>query len=94
MNLHLSNWNIAPDTNVSFVKNTALDLGGALYIEPDFPADPITISLTKIPCFYQLLGCNNGSFYQLYFANNSATNGGDDIYGAPLQLPCQNSKSG
>ena len=99
MNLFLSTLNIASGANVSFVNNTALDIAGALYIEPGFAQNPVDIILYaftthKEPCFYQLLDCSTNSSYNLYFANNSAANGGDDIYGASFQVPCQNSKSG
>ena len=96
MNLFVSTLKIAPGTKASFVNNAVSDLGGALYIEPSFTEDPVEIfshSSQRKPCFYQLLDCSNSSSYSLYFANNSATNGGDDIYGASLLISCPRSQN-
>ena len=96
--LHCSTLNIAMGANVTFTNNFAYDKGGAIYIEPGMSSfdDEISISndlnvdflkkRTKPPCFYQLLDCSANSTYILNFANNSAKYGGDDIYGASMQL--------
>ena len=68
---------------MTFINNSAYDKGGGIYIKPGLSPIPIvTIAVEK--CFFHQLNCDNGEIYIL-FANNSAGNGGDDIYGASLQ---------
>ena len=73
--------NLASGANVLFINNSAQETGGAIHVEPD---------LTRMPalkCFYQIdLYCNNT--VTLYFMNNSAKIGGDNVYGASLAY-CQ-----
>ena len=99
--LHYSSLNIAAGAFVTFTNNFAYDKGGAIYIEPGISPhdnmlspDPEAIK-SPSPCFYQLLNCSANSMYVLNFANNSARYGGDDIYGASIQLSgsiCQTSQ--
>ena len=100
--LYSSILSVAPGVNVSFINNTAVDTGGAIFIYPSLTLDQrmsiyydnalydyfhhIMSEIDMIPqCFYQLLNCSAGASYTFSFTNNSAANGGDDIYGASLQ---------
>ena len=86
MSLFLSTLNFVPGANVSFINNSANDKGGAIYIEPD--VSPSWINFDTPSCFYHLLDCNSSAIYSLHFVNNSATNGGDDIYGGAVSGLC------
>ena len=101
--LYYSTLNIAAGAFVTFTNNFAYEKGGAIYIEPGISPhdlnmlspDPGVNEATKPACFYQLLHCSANSTYTLHFANNSARYGGDDIYGATVQLSgsiCQTSQ--
>ena len=81
MTLYSSTLGIVPGTNVSFINNSVTDKGGAIYVEPGLSA---TYSYRYSTCFYLLMNCSDNTTYNLYFANNSAMNGGNDIYGATL----------
>ena len=72
MTLYSSTLNLVAGANVSFINNSAQETGGAIHVEPDLTRMP------KLECFYQ---CNNAT---LYFMNNSAESGGDNVYGASL----------
>ena len=75
MALYLSTLNIDKSSNIYFYKNSAVETGGALYVEVDQERH-------LVYCFYQLLGYVNGSsHYAIHFQNNSAERGGDHIYG-------------
>ena len=80
MALYSSTLNIATNTSVYFIDNTATDTGGALYVTNDNNKLPAT---QYVPCFYQLLDYNDRSnnWYDITFVNNTARNGGDHIYG-------------
>ena len=105
MALYSSTLNIAPSTNISFISNSALETGGAIYVDPsliphqlllimEYDSFPEPASEDIRPrCFYQLLHCNDSAKYTISFSNNSAVNGGDDIYGASLHF-YQGSESG
>ena len=80
MHLYSSTLYMAAGANVSFFNNSATDKGGAIYVEPGLSS----LNYVWSPCFYQLLDCSNNTNYTFYFSNNSAANGGDDIYGALL----------
>ena len=98
--LYYSTLNVAPGTKASFVNNTAIETGGAIYIYPNQIPDQLTDMTidgnfhahqnAKLRCFYQLLNCSDSDSYIFSFANNSAVNGGDDIYGTTLEI-CQTS---
>ena len=84
MVLYSSTLNIAPNTTVYFYNNTATEAGGAIYVDNDgITGFPVADS-TFLPCFYQLLDydVNSPHWYNISFHNNSATKGGDHIYGA------------
>ena len=86
--LYFCTVNIAANTSVTFVNNTAKDKGGAIYVEPGIsPSNVVNYGyeVKTFPCFYQLLNCHSKNTYNFYFANNSASFGGDEIYGAFLK---------
>ena len=85
MALYSSTLNIAPNTTVYFYNNTATETGGAIYVGDDIITgflDPLLYQYR--PCFYQLLDydVNSQNWYNISFHNNSASKGGDHIYGA------------
>ena len=92
--LYSSNLKVLPDSRVSFINNTASYKGGAIYIEPglsiiDRRNDIVPSEWDKddLPyCFYCLLNCDETSVYTFEFVNNSAVQGGNDIYGTSLEL--------
>ena len=107
MALYSSTLNVAPGVNVTFVNNSALDKGGAIYIEPGLVLNSVMMMTSEVlgminrivlpHCFYQTLNCSDSSKYNFCFANNSAVYGGEDVYGASLKLSgsiCQTSESG
>ena len=79
-----------PGANVSFINNSAHNKGGAIYIETGNTATSILFTWNVwTSCFYHLLNCNDGNamdMISISFANNSAVYGGDDIYGASLDM--------
>ena len=81
MILYSSTLNIAPNTNVTFINNSAKDRGGAVYVESGVAK---IFDQVFFKCFYQLLNCSENTNYSFYFSNNSAPNGGNDIYRAFL----------
>ena len=96
MALYSSTLNVAPGANVSLVNNSAVETGGAIYINPSLIPNPLLLeeNYDEFPkrarqdilpqCFYHLLNCSTGASYTFSFADNSAMQGGDDIYGASL----------
>ena len=90
--LYSSNLKIGSGANLTFINNLAFRKGGAVYIEPGL--SPFVYALEYNPqmpyCFYELLDCSSASTYTVYFKNNLAYFGGDDMYGASFQsLHCQ-----
>ena len=88
--LHSSTLSIAAYANVTFTNNSAQQKGGAIYIEPGIVPSMVINSQAPPTCFFELLNCNaTPPSYDLYFANNSAVHGGNDIYGAsPFEAYC------
>ena len=94
--LYSSTLNVLPGTDVLFINNYAVETGGAIYVNPSLTPDQLLSimeqetfpeSLIKRPrCFYHLLNCSVRATYTFSFSNNSAMNGGDDIYGASLEF--------
>lgn len=82
MSLYLTTLNITVNTNVTFINNSAEQWGGAIYVAPGIVPD-VTLNSYNVPsCFYSLLNCSfNYLSYYFVFEGNSATYGGDDIYG-------------
>ena len=89
MLLHTTTLYIDANTNVTFANNTAKDRGGAIFVEPNVPPYPLNNVYMVTTCIYQTMNCNNMSYHNVYFENNLATNGGDDIYGTTSQTYCQ-----
>ena len=84
MALYSSTLNIAPNTTVYFYNNTATETGGAIYVDNDVNIFTPRYKYS-IPCFYQLLDydvVNSSNWYNVSLYNNSATKGGNHIYGA------------
>ena len=72
---------VAKNTNLTFVGNHALKIGGAVFVAMPF--------LTISTCFYQLDGYTYGlKEHNIKFINNSANNGGHHVYGASLMSNC------
>ena len=78
-------------TTISFINNTATNTGGGIYIAQSLSIDASSGS----SCFYDELG---GIFFEelisdnqnitLVFVNNTAANGGTDLYGATPNSLC------
>ena len=88
MALHTSTLYIDANTKVIFANNTAKDRGGAIFTVPSLQPYPLNNSYVIDVCFYQTLNCNNTAYYNVYFDNNLAINGGDDIYGSTSETYC------
>ena len=84
---------IIPDnTQIDFIKNHAERVGGAIYVQG---LSKLLNIKPKKSCFYQLPSAHdpiarNLARINIYlrFLNNTSNNGGENIYGAPLQDPC------
>ena len=70
-----------------FTNNQATDIGGAIYVNqlPYFRKD----HLDHPPCFYQALSSKDSRDVYVGFKENSAINGGHDIYGGTLHGRCR-----
>ena len=95
MALYSCTLDIGPGANMTFINNSVIEKGGAMYIEPSL--SPFVYALhmryayIQLECFYILLDCPKGLSYNLHFMNNSAFFGGDDIYGASFNISsCKN----
>ena len=79
------------NTNIVLSNNTATNVGGGIYIDQSLSSDPYTGS----SCFYDVQGVSYTKLKQfttnvtLVFVNNTATNGGVDIYGATPNSDCK-----
>ena len=75
------------NTMIEFQNNTAHDVGGGIYVEQFTPS---LIDISNYPCFYQLSVFGDLSVINvtLFFVNNTAQNGGDNIYGASIHDDC------
>ena len=83
MALYSSTLNIASNTTVYFYNNRATETGRAIYVDND--SNQLKFSTPDFqPCFYQLPDYDDktSTWYNISFHNNSATKGGDHIYGA------------
>ena len=74
------------NTSIMFSSNTATNTGGGIYVESSLSTDPITGSY----CFYEIQGVtvDDIALVTMVFINNTAINGGDDIYGATPNSWC------
>ena len=89
MALYSSILKIIPGADVSFINNSALVRGGAIFIDPGFQVrELVMMKLTpRFECFYQVMGSNDdGTACMLRFTSNSAKFGGGDVYGASFDL--------
>ena len=91
-----SNFYIEAGASVNFINNSANDQGGAIFVSPGIISESIydiTIDImVHSKCLFQLMNSSNSETY-ISFANNSAVNGRDDIYGATLEN-CQFNQTG
>ena len=86
--LHDSYMYLTAFSNISFFNNRAKDVGGAIYLQhTNIQFDIFDI----LPCFYQITSDSlmDSPELNLNFKSNSATGGGDDIYGGSLYMGCQ-----
>ncbi len=83
------------DSRVKFIKNTVLQVGGAIWLTQEPILNIYTTENGYPPCFYQLTfditnPSDNKDFLGLVtFQDNSAVIGGDNMYGAALQSNCR-----
>ena len=77
---------LANNSDLYFRGNHATETGGAIHVVN--PATIIEGHRYISSCFYQFLDYGNSSSYALRFVNNTATKGGDHIYGASLKSYC------
>ena len=94
----------ANNSTITFRNNSAKEIGGAIYVvsrryatQTAFPYLQIvaeqrsTRLIEKLPCFYQFKASWSKELKpRVYFINNTATLGGEEIYGAPLDDRCKN----
>ena len=84
-------------THISFINNTASEVGGAILITPELLLALFAsqLGIAYPPCFYQLTfdlaePLDNKTIpVSVTFSSNKAQIGGDDIYGAALQNNCK-----
>ena len=86
--LSLSTIYVAAGANLTFINNSARDVGGAIYVHPGVSTTSV-IDADINSCFIQ--DYDRKSI--IHFADNTAMNGGDDIYGASLFACSINSRS-
>jgi hypothetical protein len=80
---------ILPNTTLIFEDNRATDVGGAIFVDTNIPYNDEIDPDTLVSCFYWFPRWNKDSKnYSISFSNNTATNGGNDIYGALLNCYC------
>ena len=80
---------IKPNTALIFKDNKASDVGGAIFVDSNIPYDDEIDPDTLVSCFYKFSMWNGYSeLYNITFINNTADNGGLDIYGTPLKCYC------
>ena len=71
-----------------FTHNLAKDKGGAIFTKPDNQPFLFNQKYMFNKCFFRMLNCYSNSYYSIYFTNNSAVNGGNDIYGSSPEKFC------
>ena len=84
LSLQYSTLHIENHTIINLLSNSAMDTGGAMYVKS-------IVDIGNNLCFYQLnVSAQSLEYYQIKvsFINNSATNGGEAIYGAALHDDC------
>ena len=83
--LYSSILKITKPARVLFCNNSATKFGGAIYI--DNPSFDFVTNINR-PCFYHCLVEVNIDLFHIHFENNSAREGGDNIYGAQVGGRC------
>ena len=89
--LHSPNLKVVHGTNMNFVNNSAQEVGGAIFIEPDLMQSlvlQLKFTKSKPDCFFQILHRHNCNPVNFYFKGNNAAFGGNDVYGTSWDLPC------
>ena len=84
MGLYSSRLHFGNNASVSFINNSALTIGGAIYVE----LGEIVRCDSVFLCFYQVLPPLESNEFYVLFSNNSAKFGGEDIYGTYLNISC------
>ena len=74
------------DTDILFQENSATSVGGAIFVEKSQEALSVVRGTNIVSkCFFQLPGISANNVIDhriaLHFVNNTASNGGNDIYG-------------
>lgn len=77
--------NISRDATITFANNHAVSKGGAIFVNN--PTEIYKV-FPDSDCFYQLLDYSENANYSLTFTNNSASSGGQHVFGAPLKGNC------
>ena len=89
LSLQSAMMHIKPFTYLTFENNTATDVGGAIFVSSNTPYNDLTDPDTQVGCFYQFPNWKNNTHnYSITFRGNKASNGGHDIYGAPIKSYC------
>ena len=84
--LIFSKMSLRNNTMIEFQNNTAHNIGGSIYVEQFTPS---LTNARNYQCFYQLTFADLSAInVTLFFVNNTAQNGGDNIYGASLNDDC------
>ena len=83
LSMTYSKLKLANNATVLFHNNHAKKVGGAIYVD-----NPLLHSRPTYPCFYELVGYEDGPSYSITFLENSAEEGGDHIYGAIMESSC------
>ena len=81
MALYLSTLSFAFGANVYFYSNTAMEAGGAIYVDKNYNNLRLVDGAYLLPCFYRILRVTTSDWLNISFYNNSATKGRNDIYG-------------
>ena len=87
MALYSSRLHFGNTANVSFINNSALTVGGAIYVELG-EIMRLDSDLGVFLCFYQVLPPLESNEFHVFFLKNSAKFGGEDIYGTYLNISC------
>ena len=79
-----------PGAQITFEDNHAEDVGGAIYVESTSTLYEANDPNTNVECFYQFPSFTEERQvrYSVMFINNTATNGGEHIYGASVMSYC------